>query len=347
MRRDVRAEGMLVIMTLIWGGTFAVIKGGLNDVSPLLMVGVRFLAAAALAFPLLAGRRRRQVPSTGVPADRSASGAAAREDALSERRFTKAAWLWGLVIGLGMLAGYAGQTIGLKYTSVARSGFITYSFALYVPFLQFFLLGRKPGPGNVLGLLVVFWGLSFITDPSAGPLTFADLSPLRIVGVVRSLSEGGFNKGDLYTLAGAVGYAFYVVLLDLATRRCHPGAVTVVQMLACGIFALALSPFFEEPFLVPSWRLTWAMFYLVVLGSVVALALMNWFQRRLTPLRAVLIYALEPVFAAVIGWMAFDAGMSAKEIAGAMLILCGIIVSDLWDYLTAASHRRRGSGSAG
>ncbi len=353
MRRDVRAEGLLIFVTLLWGGTFAVIKGGLQDISPLLMVGIRFIAAAALAYPLLTGRwakRRGGSAGTGEAFPDAAGPDQPRPDdewqeqaaAPAKRRlFNRKTWLWGAVIGLGMLAGYAGQTIGLKYTTVARSGFITYSFALFVPFLQFFLLGKKPGFGNLLGLIVVFWGLSFITDPSSASLRPADFSPLRILEVLRGLSKGGLNIGDLYTLGGAVGYAFYVVLLDIATRRCHPGAVTVVQMLACGVFALALAPFFETLFLVPSPRLFGSLFYLVVFGSVVALALMNWFQKRLTPLRAVLIYALEPVFATIIGWMAFGESMSLKEIVGAAFILIGTLVSDLWEALAASVRRRK------
>ena len=322
MRRDLRAEGMLIVTALIWGGTFAVIKGALQDISPMLMVGIRFLLAAALAWPILL------------------RGAADPE--ADPGRFTSKAWFWGFLIALGMLLGYAGQTIGLKYTSVARSGFITYSFALYVPFLQFLILKKRPGWGNVLGLMVVIWGLSFVTDSQSGPLTAAELSPLRILRMAGNIMNGGLNKGDLFTLAGAVGYAFYVVLLDKATRVCHPGAVTVIQMLFCGLFALILVPFVEAPVLVFSWRLAGAMFYLVVLGSVLALALMNWFQRRLTPLRAVLIYALEPVFAALIGWIVFSSGMSSREIAGAGLILCGIVVSDLWSIFFS---RRRSSGA--
>lgn len=314
MRRDVRAEGFLVLTTLIWGGTFAVIKGGLQDISPLLMVGIRFILAAALAWPVLVRG------DSGIETPR-------------RRYFDSRTWLWGTLIGLAMLAGYAGQTIGLKYTSVARSGFLTYSFAFFVPFLQFLILGKRPGWGNLLALMVVIWGMSFITDPATGGITLASLSPVRIFGMTRDIMNGGLNKGDIFTLAGAVGYAFYVVLLDKGSRVCHPGALTVLQMLICGIFALILVPFFEIPVLVISWRLAGAMFYLVVLGSVVALALMNWFQRRLTPLRAVLIYAMEPIFAALIAWVFFASGMSIREIIGAILILGGIVVSDLWSIL--------------
>jgi len=306
MKRDVRAESLLVLVTLIWGGTFAVIKSALADISPMLMVGIRFLLAAVISWPILM-RRRLKVESSGFA-----------------QSFTPAAWFWGAAIGFAMLVGYAGQTIGLKYTTVARSGFINYSFALFVPFLQFFFLGKRPDWGNLLGLVVVFLGLSFITDAISG-----------------GLMDGGVNKGDLYSLLAALGYAFYIVLIDRAAKVIDPSVLTIIQMLFCGVFAIALVPFVEKPVLVISWRLILAMLYLILLGSVLALALMNWFQRRLTPLRAVLIYALEPVFAALIGWLAFNSGMSSREMIGAALILGGIVVSDLWVLLTGAWKRRR------
>ena len=338
MQRDRGAEGFLIITTFLWGGTFTAIKFALADVSPLMLVGVRFVAAAVLAWPLLlrSGRNTRD--------DASITG---RSGVL--RHFTPAAWLWGFVLGLGMLLGYAGQTIGLKYTSVARSGFITYSFALMVPFFQFLFLKKKPGRGNLLGLLVVFWGFSFVIDPATGPLTLRELGPWRMLDMIDNLAAGGLNAGDLFSLVGAVGYAAYVVLLDRATRVVHPGAVTVLQMLFCGIFAMVLSPLVEEPRFEMSVALVASLLYLIVFGSIVALALMNWFQRRLTPLRAVLIYSTEPVFAALIAWMVFDTGMSYREIAGAVLILSGIIVSDLWNISVSrrVGHRARRSTETG
>jgi drug/metabolite transporter (DMT)-like permease len=312
VKRDVRAESFLILTTLIWGGTFAIIKGALADISPMLMVGIRFLLATVLSWPILIRNRRPTGKSENF------------------QRFTPEAWLWGALIGFVMLVGYAGQTIGLKYTTVARSGFINYSFALFVPFLQFFFLGKKPDRGNLLGLVVVFSGLSFITGAVSG-----------------SILNGGINKGDLYSLLAALGYAFYIVLIDRAAKVIDPSVLTMMQMLFCGVFAMALVPFVETPVLVISWRLVVAMAYLVLFGSVLALALMNWFQRRITPLRAVLIYALEPVFAALIGWFAFHSGMSPAEILGAVLILGGIIVSDLWELLVRkfnGNNQKRSSG---
>ncbi len=330
-RRDLKAESLLILATFIWGGTFAAIKTALGDISPMLLVGVRFVLASVLGLPVLL-----QLRPGGSGDSRLNPG---KKSFL--RYFTPAVWGWGFVIGLGMLFGYAGQTIGLKYTSVARSGFITYSFVLLVPFLQFFILKKRPGWGNLLGLLIVFWGFSFFIDPYRTPLSFRDYTPLRILEVGDFLGAGGLNIGDIYTLIGALGYAFYVVLLDRATRVVHPGAVTVIQMFFCGFFAMALSPLVETPVLIPTWRLAGAMFYLIVLGSILALALMNWFQKQLSPLRAVLIYSTEPVFAALIAFVVFGNGMSEREILGAGLIVSGIVVSDIWNIFASRRRSRR------
>jgi drug/metabolite transporter (DMT)-like permease len=65
-KEELRAEGFLVLATVIWGGSFVVIKTGLEDMSPLLFIGVRFLAAFLVMFPSSwpggkAHQRRREI----------------------------------------------------------------------------------------------------------------------------------------------------------------------------------------------------------------------------------------------------------------------------------------------
>ena len=318
-RRNLKAEGLLVLITFIWGGTFVVIKGALGDISPLLLVSVRFLLSALIAVPFLTG-------NIFDSAGRKKNGLRLFSVEVFKNRNL---WMWGFFIALGMLAGYAGQTIGLKYTTVARSGFITYSFALYVPFLQYVFLKRKPGAGNIIGLFIVMWGLAYITAPSAEPLTLKDLSPYQIISTGRTMLSGGLNKGDLYTLIGTIGYAFYVVLLDKASNKHNPGALTVVQMLLCGLMAFAVTPFSEELYIHLTFPLAGALLYLVFPGGIFALFIMNRYQKELSPLKAVLIYALEPVFAAFTGWLVYRGVFSGREVLGALLILSGIIISDI------------------
>lgn len=46
-----------------------------------------------------------------------------------------------------MFFGYGFQNLGLSYSTASRTGFITYSFALYVPLLQFLILKKSPIAG--------------------------------------------------------------------------------------------------------------------------------------------------------------------------------------------------------
>ncbi|MFK3669247.1 EamA family transporter [Leifsonia aquatica] len=55
---------------------------------------------------------------------------------------------------------------------------------------------------------------------------------------------------------------------------------------------------------------------------------MNWAQRSVSPTRATIIYAGEPVWAGVIGRIAGDR-LPPIAIAGAGLIVAGVIVSEL------------------
>ncbi len=345
-----RAEGFLLLSTFIWGATFAITQSALSDASPMLFVGLRFVLASLVAMPFLLRRgaglsavaESGAVSAEGVAADAATSGPVL--PAQTERLwgpFTRREWVWGLLVGLAMLAGYAGQTIGLKYTTVARSGFLSYFFALVVPFLQFLFFRQKPGWGNFLGLLVVIWGFSFIVDPAPGPLSPGELSPRRIFDMAHNIASGGLNRGDMFTLAGAVGYAFYIVFIDRANRKCRSKVIIFFQLAFCGVASLLIAPFVEPLVLVVSWKLAGALLYLSVLGSVLALGLINWFQRYITPLRAVLIYSTEPVFAAVFGWLILKSGMSVREVVGAALIVGGILVSDAWGIMIIRRMRRK------
>lgn len=138
---------MLVLMTVIWGGTFVVIKTGLSDAPPFFFLFLRFAFAFACGAVLwhksLRGINRRTVAR-------------------------------GVVLGILMFGGYGSQTFGLGYTTVAKSSLFTYTFALLTPLLQF-LISRKPvTPGNLVGLTAVFGGMYLFTSFSAGSLNIGD-----------------------------------------------------------------------------------------------------------------------------------------------------------------------------
>lgn len=280
-KEQFKSELMLILVTLIWGGTFPVIKAGLSDISPLLMVVVRFFLAFLFFLPVIIKRRRLISPG-----------------------FVKA----GLILGFSTFVGYGMLTIGLTMTTVAKSSLISYGYALMTPLLQFLLLKKKVSPINLIGLVIAFTGMLIFTSPSAS----------------------GWNMGDSITILVALGYAFTVVLLDKYSRIYDVGVLTGLQFFFTAVFSVMLIPFSETLVFIPTVNLLIALSYLVIPGTVGALYLMNRYQKGTTPVRAVVIYALEPVIAIILGYFFLAEYIGLQEFLGGVIILGGVLFSELW-----------------
>ncbi len=280
-KNQFKSEIMLILVTLIWGGTFPVIKAGLNDISPLLMVIIRFFLSFLFFLPLII-KRRRTLTSGLVKA--------------------------GLILGFSTFIGYGMLTIGLTMTTVAKSSLISYGYALITPPLQFLLLKKKVSPINLIGLGIAFTGMMIFTSPSAS----------------------GWNMGDSITVLVALGYAFTVVLLDKYSRIYDVEILTGLQFFFTALFSAILITFSETPVLVPTFNLLIALSYLVLPGTVGALYIMNRYQKGTTPVRAVVIYALEPVIAIILGYFFLAEYIGWQELLGGIIILSGVLFSETW-----------------
>ncbi len=223
----------------------------------------------------------------------------------------------GLALGVLMFFGYGLQTIGLKYTDASRSGFITYFYALLTPGFQFLILKKKPIPANLGGLLIAFGGLSLVTGLGAG--------------------GGALNKGDLITLLSAVSFSLYIVCINLWSSDEDAAALTLLQMLMASLIAFGISPFVETPFVDPAPLFWFNLLYLSLLGSVMAVYVMNRYQNAVTPTRAAILYSMEPVFSVVIAVLLLRENFSPTQILGSALIISGVLFSEILEIRREAA----------
>ncbi len=284
MKQKYRAEIYLAIATLIWGATFVIIKEGLKSASPVLFIGIRFTAAF-----LILGAFNWKSFSTA----------------------SKNMWKHALILGILNYIAYAAQTIGLEYTTVAKSSLVTYLFSVLTPPLQFLITGKKPSIGNMAGLAVVFTGMMIITSPKAE----------------------GINFGDILTLASAFSYALYIVYIDVYSSVKDAGFLVSIQFLITGVLGFATAPLVEKPFLIIDMNLILSIGYLSILGSAVAIYLINRFQKYTSPTKAVIIYSLEPLFSVLLGIIILNESKSTAKFSGMALIIGGILISELWEKI--------------
>ncbi len=138
-------EGILIFITMIWGGTFMVVHHAMTMSGPFFFVGVRF-ATAALLLTLFSWR--------------------------SLRGFTRQELVAGLWIGIAIGCGYGLQTWGMQTISGSQSAFITALYVPLVPLLQWAFLGKMPGLMSWCGVVLAFGGLLLVAGPESGGLAF-------------------------------------------------------------------------------------------------------------------------------------------------------------------------------
>jgi len=236
----------------------------------------------------------------------------------------------GTGLGLLLFVGFAAQTAGLQFTTPSRSAFLTSLSVLLVPLLSVLLYRRRPPPTSLLGVALAMCGLwALAGGASLGP-TF------------------GLGKGEVLTLVCALAFALQMTLLERLARRHAAAPLVAVQLWTVAALAL-LAMVGLGPRLRLGWPLAGAVLLTGAGGSAAALLLQAWAQARTTAVRAALVYALEPVFAAAYSQALGRERLGAREVLGGGLILAGLLVSELGPLgygiaarVWAAARRRPG-----
>ena len=213
----------------------------------------------------------------------------------------------GALIGLSIAGGYGLQTWGMQTISSSQSAFLTALYVPVVPLLQWLFLRRPPGLMAWIGIMLAFTGLVLVAGPQDGSLTL--------------------NAGEIATLLSTLAIAAEIILISRFAGQVDVRRVTLIQLMVASACAFVLMipngesvPMMSTPLLLSA----------LGLGAASALiqVTMNWAQRSVSPTRATVIYAGEPVWAGVVGRIAGER-LPAAALLGGVLIVCGVIVSEL------------------
>ncbi len=231
----------------------------------------------------------------------------------------------GIVLGLLIGGGMVLQTYGLGLTTASKSAFITGMMVVFTPLAQLFIERRAPRYGNIAGIVIVSAGLYFLTSPSGA----------------------GFNLGDGLTLAAALLYGIYIVYLDVYSKTEELYPLVLGQIVVTGLIAWLVVPF-EHPHIVWSGLVISALLYMAILATVVTSFLQTKYQKETTPTRAAIIFTLEPLWSAIIAYFVLGEILGMLGALGGILIIGGILVSELADGIIDRVRGRLGlPGDAG
>ena len=295
----------LLFVAIVWGCTFVPVQRALHSGDVFSFLFWRFLAASV--FTYLACLR------FGVKFDRGTIGR-------------------GVFCGLMLFCDFSCQTIALDYALSSTVAFILGLNVVIVPFLMLAFFGKKIGASAFGGAVVALLGLYFLSGAS---------------GAV------GFGIGERLSLISAFAYALHIVFTGVCARKSNIYGFVIVQFLCvciCALIAAVFTPHaeFEGEIRVlgnlifsPSFDFVFALVLTSIFATVAAFVIQTMAQNRgVSEIKTVLIFALEPVSAGIMGY-AFGEKLSALQILGATLILAGILLSELGWLLGAKFAKDR------
>lgn len=270
----------MVLVTMVWGTTYLLVQHGLTASSPLFFVGCRF-AAAAFAVGLISFKYLKNIT---------------RQDVFA-----------AAVIGFSITVGYGAQTIGLQSITSSESAFFTALFVPFVPFILWVVFKKVPHIMSLLGIILAFIGLIFLSG--------------------NKLSAISFNFGQLVTILSALAVAVEIILISHFAPRVNLQSVTVLQLLFASIFAFMAMPLFGETSIPPFSSTLLLLTGGLGIASAFIQLVMNWAQRVVEPSTASVIYAAEPVWAGIFGRMAGER-LSPLALFGGVLVVISILLSE-------------------
>jgi drug/metabolite transporter (DMT)-like permease len=214
----------------------------------------------------------------------------------------------GVFVGLFLFAGYLLQTAGLRLTSASQAGFITGFYIVLVPLFGALIYWRIPQISELLGVAMATVGTGLMT--------------LRSV-------RFDIGRGDLLVLGCAVAFALHIMVLGHYSRQMSFETLSLYQIATCAVLGLASFWWFETPRIVWSWAVVIALAVTSLLATALSFSVQSWAQQFTTPTRTALIFSLEPVFAWVTSFVVAREVLSPRAVAGAILILAGILTVEL------------------
>lgn len=274
---------LLLLTATIWGTGFIAQSIGVRTISPVTFSGIRLLLAGIALLPLAIIRRKNHLIS---------------------RNYNKKDILTGGVFsGICLFVASTLQTIGIRYTTVGKAGFITTFYIVLVPVIGM-LFGRKASLAIWAAVALALTGLYFICINE----------------------KFSVSIGDGYCLICAVCFAVHILIIDHFSEKTDGIRLSCIQFLTGGGIGLILMFFFGTPStseLLQCWK---SLFYSGVVSGGAGYTLQIVGQKGMNPSLASLLMSLESCVSLIAGVLVLGQEPTGRELFGCILMFSAVML---------------------
>jgi len=214
------------------------------------------------------------------------------------------------------LTGYGAASVcfffALKFADAAVVAVLLYAYPALVTIAAWVFLGEKATWSRGLAVLTTFVGCAMVVG---------------LFGGVKHVSWPGIMLG----MGAAVGYT----LFNLLSHRWLPGRSQLVMMTytfgIASVGAALLTLLVGQSLSAASWQpqAWWLLGAIVIVPTFIAVVLYLQGIRGLGPSQAAVVSTTEPLFTIVLAWAVLGQTLSWLQIAGAGLVLGGVVASEM------------------
>lgn len=288
------ANLLLLLAGAIWGFGFLAQKNAMDDIGPMLFVGLRFLLAAVAVLPLCL-RELKAAPAG--------------------RKFTTAWLLRFMGLGLIFFAGMALQQTGLQTTSITNAGFLTTLYVVLVPFLSWVMLKERPPK--------LIWPLAFLSVTGVYLLSSGDFSALKLGDflVLIGACVWAFHVIFVGRLSAASDLPYTMATVQFFTC----GVLGCAAQVLCS----TLLPDQSWPTGTDIWNAVPEILYAGLFSGAIAFTLQAVAQRYTSASIAAILMSSESLFAAVLGAVFLNERLNASGYTGCAIIFATIVTTEI------------------
>jgi drug/metabolite transporter (DMT)-like permease len=276
------ADGALVVCAFFWGLGFAAMKDALSIYPAFWLLFLRFSGGALLLRTFFHRRARLSKNSRGD-------------------------LVGGLVMGVFLFLAMGLQTLGLNHTTAGKQAFLTANYVILVPFILWGTRRVFPGWVPVMGALICFSGMGFLTSGLTGAL----------------------NQGDVLTVASAFFFAAQIVATEHYTAQGDPLRLTLVQFCVTAALSLGAALAFEGLFVSRGWEGLGSVAFVTVACTFLCFLIQNVGQKYTPAAHASILLGLESVFGALSGVILLDEVFTPQMTLGCALIFAAVLLVEL------------------
>jgi drug/metabolite transporter (DMT)-like permease len=217
----------------------------------------------------------------------------------------------GAILSLPFYAGFILQATGLVSSTSTVVAFLTSLFVVITPLIGRLFFRESVALSTLVGAFVSLGGVYVMTDPSVG-----------------------LGRGEMLSIVCAVAFAFQIQMTNIITRHHRPEAISLVQFCGAVLYSgITMAAMGVKPGeLVRSLgerHVAWTVLYSAAACSVIAMGVLNRFQRDISATRASVIYMIEPVIAALFAALLAGEAMTTRKVVGGAVILLGNLACEL------------------